>query len=76
MWQQPGTNLCGYYICEFIRQHTTERGRMTPKQFEVRKQNSHFYFITINCVEYHSYIYILTPFFKLDLADAGRTPTN
>ena len=52
---------------------TSETGR-NLQQLEVRKQYSQFYFITINCVEFHSYI--LTPFFKLDPTDAGRSPTK
>ena len=50
------------------------------EKLDVRKQYSQIYFITINCVEFHSYIYIyiyiLTPFFKLDRTEEGQTPTR
>ena len=65
--QPQGTNLCGFYICEYIRWATSER-RPNANQFDVRKQYSHFYFITINCVEFHStyiYISILISFLKM-----------
>ena len=57
LWQEGGNNLCGYYICEFIYNSTPERG-YSDEQYEVRKQYSQFYFITINWVEFHSYICI------------------
>ena len=41
-----GTNLCGYYVCEYIRWSTSEV-RPSPRVFEVRKQYSQFYFITL-----------------------------
>ena len=67
------TILCGFYVCENIHSITIERGRVL-EQFRVRKQYSHFYFITIKCAEFHSYI--LTPLFKLDRTDAGWSPTK
>jgi hypothetical protein len=42
--------------------------------FHVRKQYSKSYFITINCVEFHSYILIL--FFKLDRMSVGQSPSK
>ena len=63
-----------WILClQVIRETTCETGRIL-EQLRVRKQYSQYYFITINCVEIHSYI--LTPFFKLDRTDAGRAPTN
>jgi hypothetical protein len=47
-------------------------GRRILQQLHVRKQYSQSYFITINYVEFHSYI--LISFFKLDRMDAGRSP--
>ena len=44
--QPKGTNLCGYYVCEYIRFSTSEV-RPSPRVFEVRKQYSQFYFITL-----------------------------
>ena len=60
-----------------MRQRTYDKGRILEK-LDVRKQYSQIYFITINCVEFHSYIYIyiLTPFFKLDRPEEGWTPTR
>ena len=49
--QGSGNNFCGYYVCEFIRQRTYDKGRILEK-LDVRKQYSQIYFITINCVEY------------------------
>jgi hypothetical protein len=55
--QEKGTNLCGFYVCDYIWWFTTER-RARAVNLEVRKQYSQFYFITINCVElYSTYIY-------------------
>ena len=71
--QPDGTNLYGYYVCDFIRERTVEKGKVL-EQFYVRKLYSQFSFITINCVELHSYI--LNPFFKLGRTEAGHSPTT
>ena len=64
--QPPGTNLCGFYVCEYIREATSER-KPDSNLFQVRKQYSQFYFITINCVEFHStHISILISFLKIE----------
>ena len=74
MLQLAGTNLCGYYICDYIYNATFSKDSgYSKKDFDVRKQHySQF------CVEFHSYIYmhVLTPFFKLALGAGGRTPTT
>ena len=36
--QEPGNNLCGYYICEHMHSFTGPKGlKMTPHNFKVRK---------------------------------------
>ena len=46
---------------------TTSEQRFDTRQQQVRKQYSQFYFITINCVEFHSaHISILISFLKID----------
>ena len=56
LWQEAGNDFCGYYVCEFIYNATASNKRATLKKYEVRKQKySQFYFITIICVEFHSY---------------------
>ena len=37
LWQEPGNNYCGYYVCESIRYTTCEQG-YSDEQYEVRKQ--------------------------------------
>ncbi|XP_073365209.1 uncharacterized protein [Aegilops tauschii subsp. strangulata] len=34
LWQEPGNNYCGYYVCESIRYTTCERG-YTEEQYEM-----------------------------------------
>ena len=59
---------------------TASERRMDVRQIEVSKHYLQFHFITINCVEFHSYIhtthiFILFSFFK-DGKDAGAAPTT
>jgi hypothetical protein len=73
--QEKGTNLCGFYVCEYIRWFTTER-RAHEANLEVRKQYSQFYFITINYVEFHlTYIYHIDLLLK-DEEGASEAPTK
>src|SRR3990170_8132630 len=57
LWQEARNDFCGYYVCEFIYNATAFNKRgYSQKQYDVRKQKySQFYFITIICVEFHSY---------------------
>ena len=34
--QPPGTNLCGYYVCEMIRRYTSER---VPSDLNAQRNN-------------------------------------
>ena len=69
--QGAENNLCGYYVCEFIRESTHELGEAYLEQLRVCQQYSQFYFIAIISV----LIYI-DPFFKLDRTDAGPSSTK
>ena len=59
MRQEPGNNLCGYYVCEFIRQMACHRdAEEAIHHTRVREQYFTINLITINCIEFHSYILI------------------
>ena len=59
-------NLCGYYVCEYIRIMVNERDN-TRRSREVRKHHSQLYFATINCVSF-LHIIDLISFFQIKMA--------
>ena len=51
--QPRGTNLCGYYVCEFIRQATHDTGKRYLEELDVREQ----YFTVLFYCHYLCFVY-------------------
>ena len=72
---EPGNNYCGDYICEFIRHTTCERG-YSKNNMKCVSNNIHNFTLLPSFVLSFIHIHVLTHFFKLDVRDAGWTPTT